>query len=58
MTKNITKAQIPQKDSKVISYPNLVDSESLKENSGVIRNPGTDFRLDKISNLAMVQGEV
>jgi deoxyribose-phosphate aldolase len=53
MTKNITKAQIPQKDSKVISYPNLVDSESLKENSGVIRNPGTDFRLDKISNIAI-----
>ena len=58
MTKNITKAQIPQKDSKVISYPNLVDSESLKENSGVIRNPGTDFRLDKISNLAINRSAV
>ena len=58
MTKNITKAQIPQKDSKVISYPNLVDSESLKENSGVIRNPGTDFRLDKISNLAINKSAV
>ncbi|MDC1536132.1 deoxyribose-phosphate aldolase [Candidatus Pseudothioglobus sp. Uisw_086] len=58
MTKNITKAQIPQKDSKVISYPNLVDSESLKENSGVIRNPGTDFRLDKISNIAINRSAV
>ena len=58
MTKDITKAQIPQKDSKVISYPNLVDSESLKENSGVIRNPGTDFRLDKISNLAINRSAV
>ena len=58
MTKNITKAQIPQKDSKVISYRNLVDSESLKENSGVIRNPGTDFRLDKISNLAINRSAV
>lgn len=58
MTKNITKAQIPQKDSKVISYPNLVDSESLKENSGVIRNPGTDFRLDKISNIAINKSAV
>ena len=58
MTKNITKAQIPQKDSKVISYPNLVDSESLKENSGVIRNPGTDFRLAKISNLAINKSAV
>ena len=58
MTKNITKAQIPQKDSKVISYPNLVDSESLKENSGVIRNPGTDFRLDKISNIAINRNAV
>ena len=58
MTKNITKAQIPQKDSKVISYPNLVDSESLRENSGVIRNPGTDFRLDKISNLAINRSAV
>ncbi|MDA8876573.1 deoxyribose-phosphate aldolase [Candidatus Thioglobus sp.] len=58
MTKNITKAQIPQKDSKVISYPNLVDSESLKENSGVIRNSGTDFRLDKISNLAINRSAV
>ena len=58
MTKNITKAQIPQKDSKVISYPNLVDTESLKENSGVIRNPGTDFRLDKISNLAINRSAV
>ena len=58
MTKNITKAQIPQKDSKVISYPNLVDSESLRENSGVIRNPGTDFRLDKISNLAINKSAV
>ena len=58
MTKNITKAQIPQKDSKVISYPNLVDSESLKENSGVIRNPGTDFRLDTISNIAINKSAV
>lgn len=58
MTKNITKAQIPQKDSKVISYPNLVDSESLKENSGVIRNPGTDFRLDKIANIAINRSAV
>ena len=58
MTKNITKAQIPRKDSKVISYPNLVDSESLKENSGVIRNPGTDFRLDKISNIAINRSAV
>ena len=58
MTKNIIKAQIPQKDSKVISYPNLVDSESLKENSGVIRNPGTDFRLDKISNIAINRSAV
>ena len=58
MTKSITKAQIPQKDSKVISYPNLVDSESLKENSGVIRNPGTDFRLDKISNIAINKSAV
>jgi deoxyribose-phosphate aldolase len=58
MTKNITKAQILQKDSKVISYPNLVDSESLKENSGVIRNPGTDFRLDKISNIAINKSAV
>ncbi|MDB4139620.1 deoxyribose-phosphate aldolase [Candidatus Thioglobus sp.] len=58
MTKNITKAQIPQKDSKVISYPNLVDTESLKENSGVIRNPGTDFRLDKISNIAINRSAV
>ena len=58
MTKNITKAQIPQKDSKVISYPNLVDTESLKENSGVIRNPGTDFRLDKISNIAINKSAV
>ena len=58
MTKNITKAQIPQKDSKVISYRNLVDSESLKENSGVIRNPGTDFRLDKISNIAINRSAV
>jgi deoxyribose-phosphate aldolase len=58
MTKNITKAQIPQKDSKVISYPNLVDSESLRENSGVIRNPGTDFRLDKISNIAINKSAV
>ena len=58
MTKNITKVQIPQKDSKVISYPNLVDSESLKENSGVIRNPGTDFRLDKISNIAINRSAV
>ncbi|MDC1447221.1 deoxyribose-phosphate aldolase, partial [Candidatus Thioglobus sp.] len=58
MTKNITKAQIPQKDSKVISYPNLADSESLKENSGVIRNPGTDFRLDKISNIAINKSAV
>ena len=58
MTKNITKAQIPQKDSKVISYPNLVDSESLKESSGVIRNPGTDFRLDKISNIAINKSAV
>ena len=58
MTKNITKAQIPQKDSKIISYPNLVDSESLKENSGVIRNPGTDFRLDKISNIAINRSAV
>ncbi len=58
MTKNITKAQIPQKDSKVISYPNLVDLESLKENSGVIRNPGTDFRLDKISNIAVNKSAV
>ena len=58
MTKNITKAQIPQKDSKVISYPNLVGSESLKENSGVIRNPGTDFRLDKISNIAINKSAV
>ncbi|MBC8514027.1 MAG: deoxyribose-phosphate aldolase [Candidatus Thioglobus sp.] len=58
MTKNITKAQIPQKDSKVISYPNLVDSESLKESSGVIRNPGTDFRLDKISNIAINRSAV
>ena len=58
MTKNITKAQIPQKDSKVISYPNIVDTESLKENSGVIRNPGTDFRLDKISNIAINKSAV
>lgn len=58
MTKNITKAQIPQKDSKVISYPNLVDSESLKESSGVIRNPGTDFRLDKIANIAINRSAV
>ena len=58
MTKNITKAQIPRKDSKVISYPNLVDSESLKENSGVIRNPGTDFRLDTISNIAINKSAV
>ena len=58
MTKNITKAQIPQKDSKVISYPNLVDTESLKENFGVIRNPGTDFRLDKISNIAINRSAV
>jgi deoxyribose-phosphate aldolase len=58
MTKNITKAQIPQKDSKVISYPNLVDSESLRENSGVIRNPGTDFRLDKISNIEINRSAV
>ena len=58
MTKNITKAQIPHKDSKVISYPNLVDSESLRENSGVIRNPGTDFRLDKISNIAINKSAV
>ena len=58
MTKNITKAQIPQKDSKVISYPNLVDTESLKENSGVIRNSGTDFRLDKISNIAINRSAV
>ena len=58
MTKNITKAQIPQKDSKVISYPNLVDSESLKENSGVIRNPGTDFRLDKIASIAINRSAV
>ena len=58
MTKNITKAQIPQKDSKVISYPNLVDSESLKENSGVIRNPGTDFKLDKISNIVINKSAV
>ena len=58
MTKNITKAQIPQKDSKVISYPNLVDSESLKENSGVIRNPGTVFRLDKIASIAINRSAV
>ena len=58
MTKNITKAQIPQKDSKVISYPNLVDSESLKESSGVIRNPGTDFRLDKIASIAINRSAV
>ena len=58
MTKNITKAQTPQKDSKVISYPNLVDTESLKENTGVIRNPGTDFRLDKISNIAINKSAV
>ncbi|MBT5979356.1 MAG: deoxyribose-phosphate aldolase [Gammaproteobacteria bacterium] len=58
MTKNITKAKIPQKDSKVISYPNLVDSESLKENSGVIRNPGTDFRLDKIASIAINRSAV
>ncbi|MBT4587099.1 MAG: deoxyribose-phosphate aldolase [Gammaproteobacteria bacterium] len=58
MTKNITKAQIPQKDSKVISYPNLVDSESLKENSGVIRNLGTDFRLDKIASIAINRSAV
>ena len=58
MTKNITKVQIPQKDSKVISYPNLVDPESLRENSGVIRNPGTDFRLDKISNIAINRSAV
>ncbi|MDB4056963.1 deoxyribose-phosphate aldolase [Candidatus Thioglobus sp.] len=41
-----------------MSYPNLVDSESLKENSGVIRNPGTDFRLDKISNIAINKSAV
>jgi deoxyribose-phosphate aldolase len=58
MTKNITKAQIPQKDSKVISYPNLVDSESLKESSGVIRNLGTDFRLDKIASIAINRSAV
>ena len=58
MTKNITKAQIPQKDSKVISYPNLVGSEDLKENSGVTRNPGMDFKLDKISNIAINKSAV
>ena len=55
MNKNITKAQI---DSKVISYPNLVGSEDLKENSGVTRNPGMDFKLDKISNIAINKSAV
>ena len=58
MNKNITKTHKPLEDSKVISYPNLVDSENLKENSGVIRNPGTDFRLDKISNIAINKSAV
>ena len=58
MTKNITKAQISQEDSKVISYPNLVGSEDLKENSGVTRNPGMDFKLDKISNIAINKSAV
>ena len=58
MNKNITKAQISQEDSKVISYPNLVGSEDLKENSGVTRNPGMDFKLDKISNIAINKSAV
>lgn len=58
MNKNITKAQIPQEDSKIISYPNLVGSEDLKENSGVTRNPGMDFKLDKISNIAINKSAV
>jgi deoxyribose-phosphate aldolase len=49
MNKNITK---------VISYPNLVGSEDLKENSGVTRNPGMDFKLDKISNIAINKSAV
>ncbi len=58
MNKNITKAHISQEDSKVISYPNLVGSEDLKENSGVTRNPGMDFKLDKISNIAINKSAV
>ena len=58
MNKNITKAQISQEDSKVISYPNLVGSEDLKENSGVTRNPGMDFKLAKISNIAINKSAV
>ncbi len=58
MNNNITKAQISQEDSKVISYPNLVGSEDLKENSGVTRNPGMDFKLDKISNIAINKSAV
>ena len=58
MNKNITKAQISQEDSKVISYPNLVGSEDLKENSAVTRNPGMDFKLDKISNIAINKSAV
>ena len=58
MNKNITKAQISQDDSKVISYPNLVGSEDVKENSGVTRNPGMDLKLDKISNIAINKSAV
>lgn len=58
INKNITKTQVPQEDNKVISYPNLVDSENLNENSSVIRNPGTDFKLDKISNIVINKSAV
>ena len=58
INKNITKAQKSQEDDKVISYPNLVDSEHLKKSSEIIRNPGMDFSLDKISNITINRSAV
>ena len=58
INKNITKAQKSKEDGKVISYPNLVDSEHLKKSSEIIRNPGMDFSLDKISNITINRSAV
>ena len=43
------------KDNKVI---NLVDSDQIEEHKDNIRNPGIDFKLDKISSISINRSAV
>ncbi len=58
INKNNSKAHSPHEGNKVIAYPNLVESGHLKESSEIIRNPGMDFKLDKISNISINRSAV